>query len=189
MSDSNGRGDRDGGRFRTPRGESRGDGRREHRGGRGEGRDRGPRREKDDGQEALKALERRMHAFLSSGEVQMDLEPMNSYLRHQAHETAKAFNISTESVGEGHERFVRLIRTAQSAAPAGVRPPRLPDFGSQMFKVKATPEGTHLMLLEDGSLLLHDDKEKGQIVDHRVVQSNYVRVRKGKILVEGEPGW
>jgi len=159
--------------------------------------------------EFLEALERRIQDFIASGEPEVALEPMNSFRRHQVHEMAVQFNLKSESKGEGHERHICLLHNPQEAIPQKKAParqpekqpdsqpsrqparpsPRLPDFGSQTFPVKPGTSGILLVLKEDGSIMIKDDKDTHDNLSERLVTTRQIRIRNGKIVQPGDPEW
>jgi hypothetical protein len=63
------------------------------------------------------------------------------------------------------------------------------DYGSQVFSVKAGPSGARIVLKRDGSVELYREEEKDYVVEERLVTSRQFRVRNGKIVQPGEPGY
>jgi hypothetical protein len=63
------------------------------------------------------------------------------------------------------------------------------DYGAQIFTVKPGPDGIHIALKQDGSIELFREEEKAYMVFDRVVTTRQFRVREGKIVQPGEPGW
>ena len=170
-------------------------------------------------QEFTDEMHARLQQFLASDEQGMALEPMNSFKRRIVHNLAKEYQIETESRGEDRERHVYLIRTTSSATPADAprrkpgevpvrvqssegededespeRPEshhagRLWDFGSQTFPVNPGESGVHIAVKRDGSVEIFQEKDRNHVVAERVVTARQFRVRKGKIVQPGEPGW
>jgi len=66
---------------------------------------------------------------------------------------------------------------------------RLADFGSQTFPVNPGANGVHIAVKRDGSIELFQERDRHHVVAERVVTSKQFRVRKGKIVQPGEPGW
>ncbi len=66
---------------------------------------------------------------------------------------------------------------------------RLWDYGSQTFPVNPGREGIHMALMLDGSVEIYREEERKHIVSDRVVHANEFRVRKGRIVVPGDPGY
>ena len=134
-------------------------------------------------------LEMRITYFLQSEEQSLDLEPMNSYRRRIVHTVAKTYNMTSESRGEDRERYVCLIKSGDTPVAAEQKNVRLWDFGTQSFTVNPGENGIHLALKIDGSIEIWNEREKNQIIADRVVNSNEIRIRQGKIVVPGEPGY
>ena len=164
-------------------------------------------------------MHRRLQQFLVSDEQGMALEPMNSFKRRIVHNLAKEYRIETESRGEDRERHVYLMRTTSSATPANaprgnpdeapapggslrVRQEEAPedatdlpgstrvwDFGSQTFPINPGEKGVHIAVKRDGSIEIFQEKDRNHVVADRIVTSRQIRVRKGRILQPGEPGW
>lgn len=167
------------------------------RGGRRPRRDRGRDRERERDpaeirerieKEFGREIEMRITYFLQSGEEELELEPMNSYRRRMVHNIAKKFQLQSESRGEDRERYVCLIKTPDAAAPPTTRV-RLWDYGNQTFNVKPGPNGVHMALKVDGSIEILREEERAHVLSDRLVTSHEFRVRKGKILVPGDPDY
>jgi R3H domain len=185
---------------------------RDSRPARGPRDDRGQDRDRSE-QEFTDEMHARLQQFLASDEQGMALEPMNSFKRRIVHNLAKDYQIETESRGEERERHVYLIRTTSSTTPAdaprrepGDAPAAAPrertedetdfpsssrvwDFGSQTFPVNPGNTGVHIAIKRDGSIEIFQEKDRNHVVAERVVTSRQFRVRKGKIVQPGEPGW
>ena len=134
-------------------------------------------------------LEMRFSYFLQSEEQSLDLEPMNSYRRRMVHTAAKKYNMTSESRGEDRDRYVCLIKSGDTPAATEKPNVRLWDFGSQSFTVNPGENGIHLALKIDGSVEIWNEREKNQIIADRVVNTNEIRIRQGKILIPGEAGY
>jgi hypothetical protein len=150
-------------------------------------RDSGELKEKID-REFEREIEMRIGYFLQSDEQELHLEAMNSYRRRVVHNIAKNFNLQSESRGADRERHVALIKTETTKAPPA-RKARLWDYGSMSFPVNPGDKGIRIALKVDGSVELWREEEKGQIVAERLVTANQFRIRQGKILQPGEPGY
>ena len=91
---------------------------------------------------------------------------------------------------EPPERPARPERSDREAPRSSSRSTgRAWDFGSQIFPVKPGPEGVHIALKVDGSVELYRDADKNHVVADRVVTARQFRIRGGKIVQPGEPGW
>ena len=129
--DRGGRGDRGGGPRGGDRGGPRGGGRgdrgggprgggsRSDRGGRGRDGDRGGRPNREDRDQrsakleefALKDVAKAIRTLKDDGNLAgVTLKPTNSFYRRMQHQQAADAGFGSESVGEGHDRAVRLIR-------------------------------------------------------------------------------
>ena len=141
--------------------------------------------------EFAREIEMRIAYFLRSPEEELELEPMNSYRRRMVHSIAVKFNLRTESRGEDRDRYVCLVKTPESlagdTAPAGRV--RLWDFGNQTFPINPGASGIHMALKLDGSLELFREQDRAHIVADRVVTTREFRVRKGRIVVPGDPDY
>jgi R3H domain len=140
--------------------------------------------------EFAREIEMRVSYFLQSPEEELELEPMNSYRRRMVHNLAGKYHLRSESRGEDRERYVVLVKTGETAAAAP--PPsrvRLWDFGNQTFPVNPGARGVHVALKVDGSVELLREGDRSQVLADRVVTSHEFRVRQGKILVPGDPGY
>jgi hypothetical protein len=63
------------------------------------------------------------------------------------------------------------------------------DFGSQTFPINPGKNGVHIAVKRDGSIEIFQEKDRNHVVADRVVTARQIRVRKGKIVQPGEPGW
>lgn len=131
----------------------------------------------------------RISYFLQSPEQELELEPMNSYRRRVVHNIAGKFHLRTESRGEDRDRYVCLIKTGETPASPAPSRVRLWDYGSQVFPVNPGPKGIHVALKVDGSVELLREEERAQVLAERLVTTHEFRVRQGKILVPGDPGY
>lgn len=166
-------------------------------------RERGPRREREREREqdpaAVKEridrefqreIEMRISYFLQSGEEELELEPMNSYRRRMVHNIAKQHSLDSESRGEDRGRYVCLIKTGEAPAePPPTSKVRLWDYGNQTFSVDPGKDGIRMALKVDGSVEIWRESERAQVLADRVVTTREFRVRKGKLLQPGEPGY
>lgn len=138
--------------------------------------------------EFAREIEMRIGYFLESDEDELELEPMNSYRRRLVHNIAKNFNLASESRGEDRERYVTLLKTEETQAPP-TRRTRLWDYGSQTFHVNPGDKGVHMALKIDGSVELFNEHDRKNVAFDRVVTGSEFRVRKGRIVEPGEPGY
>lgn len=137
--------------------------------------------------EFAREIEMRISYFLQSGEAELELEPMNSYRRRMVHNIAKKYQLQSESRGEDRSRYVCLIKTAEAAPPPEAAPKvRLWDYGNQTFPVSP---GAHIALKVDGSVELWRESERANVLADRVVTAREIRIRNGKILQPGDPGY
>lgn len=134
-------------------------------------------------------INNRLRHFMESDETELSLEPMNSYKRRLVHQIAKPFNLGTDSRGEEPERYVYLEKTPDSRTPKNAPRAREWDFGTITYAVNPGEDGLRLALKLDGSLEIWREGNTHHIVDERLVTSRQVRIRKGKIVQPGEPGW
>jgi hypothetical protein len=134
-------------------------------------------------------IEMRIGYFLQSDEQELALEPMNSYRRRMVHTIAKKFNLDSESRGEDRERYVCLIKTGETAPVPAPSRVRMWDFGTQSFNVNPGEHGVRMALKIDGSVEIWRESEKNHIITDRVVTSPQFRIRQGKIVMPGEPGY
>lgn len=141
--------------------------------------------------EFAREIEMRISYFLQSAETELELEPMNSYRRRMVHNVARKFNLDTESRGEDRSRYVCLIKTADTSEAPPEKAPRvrLWDYGSQTFPVNPGKDGIHMALKVDGSIELFRESERAHILADRVVTAREFRIRNGKIVQPGEPGY
>jgi hypothetical protein len=93
---------------------------------------------------------------------------------------------SDGSASQGEDREMR-------ERPFEARPSRgggrVWDFGSQTFPVNPGAQGVHIAVKRDGSIEIFQERDRNHVVAERLVTSKHFRVRKGKILQPGEPGW
>ena len=148
--------------------------------------------------EFAREIEMRISYFLQSPEEELELEPMNSYRRRMVHSIAGKYHLRTESRGEDRDRYVCLVKTDETVsvpdapATAESRPTprvRLWDYGNQTFPVNPGKNGIHMALKVDGSLEIFREAERSHVLAERVVTSREFRVRQGRILMPGDPGY
>lgn len=134
-------------------------------------------------------MEMRITYFLKSEEAELELEPMNSYRRRMVHTIAKEFNLNSESRGEDRDRYVCLVKSEDTPKAVETKNVRLWDYGNQVFTINPGKNGLRMALKLDGSVEIWGEREKNQIITDRVVETSEFRIRQGKILVPGEPGY
>jgi R3H domain len=161
-------------------------------------------------------IEMRIAYFLQSPEEELELEAMNSYRRRMVHNIASRYHLRSESRGEDRDRYVCLVKTPETTATAdpaaepaagaegeetgeeaseaprevrAPRPVRLWDYGSQTFPVNPGPQGIHMALKADGSIEMLRNEDRSHVVSDRLVTTHEFRVRNGKILIPGDPGY
>jgi hypothetical protein len=163
--------------------------------------------------EFAREIEMRISYFLQSPEEELELEPMNSYRRRMVHSIAGKYQLRSESRGEDRDRYVCLVKTGETAAvpeapagdaPAGDAPAgdapvaaetraaprvRLWDYGNQTFPVNPGKRGIHMALKVDGSLEIFREDNRSHVLAERVVTTREFRVRQGRIVVPGDPGY
>lgn len=139
--------------------------------------------------EIIEDIENRVRYFMASESKELEFEPMNSFKRRLVHQVAKPYKLDTESRGEEPGRFVCLIKSGKSELPKGVSQPKLWDFGTQTLAVNPGGDGLRMALKVDGSVEIWQESQSHLVLDERLVTTSQIRIRKGKILQPGEPGW
>ena len=134
-------------------------------------------------------IENRIRYFMESDSKELEFEPMNSYKRRLAHQVANPYKLKTDSRGEEPARCVVLTKSSQSELPKGVSRPRLWDFGSLTLAVNPGEDGLRMALKVDGSVEIWREDQSRLTLDDKVVKARQIRIRKGKIVEPGEPGW
>ncbi len=66
---------------------------------------------------------------------------------------------------------------------------RLWDYGAQTFAVNPGREGIHMALKVDGSVEMWRASERNHIVADRVITTPEFRIRQGRFVMPGEPGY
>lgn len=137
----------------------------------------------------IRDMETRVRYFMESNSEELELEPMNSYKRRLVHQVATPYKLETDSRGEEPNRHVCLIKSDKSELPKGVSGPRLWDFGTTTLPVNPGEEGLRMALKVDGTVEIWQENQSHLVLDDKLVTARQIRVRKGKIVQPGEPGW
>ncbi len=137
-------------------------------------------------QEFLNSVYQDLKEFIESDEEMLEFQPMNSYRRRLVHKLVTDFRLKSHSVGD-EDRFVCVLRTGESIVPEkGIDPSRpLHDYGMQTF---FTAPNTRVVLRSDGSFGIPLKAERFAFLDERVVERAF-RIRKNRIVCQGEKGW
>jgi hypothetical protein len=91
------------------------------------------------------------------------------------------------SRASGRDRPGERERSEEAGGGSGSS--RAWDFGSQTFPINPGKNGVHIAVKRDGSIEIFQEKDRNHVVADRVVTARQIRVRKGKIVQPGEPGW
>ena len=124
--------------------------------------------------------------FIQSDESQLQMEPMNSYRRRMVHKISTEYKLSSESIGEGDSRSVRLSKTATTAIPENINKKRIIDRGIEIFYAKP---GAEIVLRNDGSFGVLLKEHENKILDRRTVEEGEFRIRDNKIICKQDSNW
>ena len=124
--------------------------------------------------------------FIQSNEINMQMNPMNSYRRRMVHKIGTEYKLSSKSTGEGENRSVRLSKTANTAIPENINKQTVIDRGIEIFYVKP---GAEIVLRNDGSFGVALKERDNIILDKRTVEDGEFRIRDNKIICKQDSNW
>ena len=124
--------------------------------------------------------------FIKSEEIQLQLEPMNSFRRRMVHKIGTKYKLTSESIGEGINRSVSLRKTEQTEIPENIMQNNVIDRGIEIFYSKP---GTEIVLRKDGSFGIALNERETRILDRRPVEDGEFRIRKNKIVCRNDSNW
>jgi hypothetical protein len=137
-------------------------------------------------QELLTDINSTIVRFIQSDEIQLQMDPMNSYRRRMVHKIGAEFKLSSESTGEGESRSVSLSKTATTAIPENIDKKRVIDRGIEIFYAK---QGAEIVLRNDGSFGVSLKERDNKILDIRIVEEGEFRIRDNKIICKQDSNW
>ncbi len=137
-------------------------------------------------QELMTDINAAIVRFIQSDESQLQMEPMNSYRRRMVHKISSEYKLSSESIGEGDSRSVRLSKTATTAIPENINKKRVIDRGIEIFYAKP---GAEIVLRNDGSFGVSLKEHENKILDRRTVEEGEFRIRDNKIICKKDSNW
>ncbi len=137
-------------------------------------------------QELMTDINAAIVRFIQSDESQLQMEPMNSYRRRMVHKISTEYKLSSESIGEGDSRSVRLSKTATTAIPENINKKRVIDRGIEIFYAKP---GAEIVLRNDGSFGVSLKEHENKILDRRTVEEGEFRIRDNKIICKKDSNW
>ena len=137
-------------------------------------------------QELMTDINAAIVRFIQSDESQLQMEPMNSYRRRMVHKISSEYKLSSESIGEGDSRSVRLSKTATTAIPENINKKRVIDRGIEIFYAKP---GAEIVLRNDGSFGVSLKEHENKILDSRTVEEGEFRIRDNKIICKKDSNW
>ena len=124
--------------------------------------------------------------FIKSEEIQLQLEPMNSFRRRMVHKIGTKYKLTSESTGEGINRSVSLRKTEQTEIPENIMQNNVVDRGIEIFYSKP---GTEIVLRKDGSFGIALNERETRILDRRHVEDGEFRIRQNKIVCRHHSNW
>ena len=124
--------------------------------------------------------------FIKSEEVQLQLEPMNSFRRRMVHKIGTKYKLTSESTGEGINRSVSLRKTELTEIPENILQNNVIDRGIEIFYSKP---GTEIVLRKDGSFGIALNERNIKILDRRPVEDGEFRIRENKIVCRNDSNW
>jgi hypothetical protein len=137
-------------------------------------------------QELLTDINSTIVRFIQSDEIQLQMDPMNSYRRRMVHKIGAEFKLSSESTGEGESRSVSLSKTETTAIPENIDKKRVIDRGIEIFYAK---QGAEIVLRNDGSFGVSLKERDNKILDRRIVEEGEFRIRDNKIICKQDSNW
>ena len=137
-------------------------------------------------QELMTDINSTIVRFIQSDEIQLQMDPMNSYRRRMVHKIGAEFKLSSESTGEGESRSVSLSKTETTAIPENIDKKRVIDRGIEIFYAK---HGAEIVLRNDGSFGVSLKERDNKILDRRIVEEGEFRIRDNKIICKQDSNW
>jgi hypothetical protein len=137
-------------------------------------------------QELMTDINSTIVRFIQSDEIQLQMDPMNSYRRRMVHKIGAEFKLSSESTGEGESRSVSLSKTETTAIPENIDKKRVIDRGIEIFYAK---QGAEIVLRNDGSFGVSLKERDNKILDRRIVEEGEFRIRDNKIICKQDSNW
>jgi hypothetical protein len=137
-------------------------------------------------QELMTDINSTIVRFIQSDEIQLQMDPMNSYRRRMVHKIGAEFKLSSESTGEGESRSVSLSKTETTAIPENIDKKRVIDRGIEIFYAK---QGAEIVLRNDGSFGVSLKERDNKILDIRIVEEGEFRIRDNKIICKQDSNW
>jgi hypothetical protein len=137
-------------------------------------------------QELLTDINSTIVRFIQSDEIQLQMDPMNSYRRRMVHKIGAEFKLSSESTGEGESQSVSLSKTETTAIPENIDKKRVIDRGIEIFYAK---QGAEIVLRNDGSFGVSLKERDNKILDIRIVEEGEFRIRDNKIICKQDSNW
>jgi len=125
-------------------------------------------------------------SFIKSEEIQLQLEPMNSFRRRIVHKIGTKYKLTSESTGEGINRSVSLRKTQLTGIPENIMQNSVIDRGIEIFYSKP---GTEIVLRKDGSFGIALNERETRILDRRPVEDGEFRIRQNKIVCRNDSNW
>ena len=95
--------------------------------------------------------------FIKSEEIQLQLEPMNSFRRRMVHKIGTKYKLTSESKGEGTNRSVSLRKTELTEIPENIMQNKVFDRGIEIYYSKPGMEivlKEHLLFTENKELVM-----------------------------------
>jgi len=137
-------------------------------------------------QELMMEINAALVRFINSDDSHLQLEPMNSYRRRMVHKIGSKYHLTSESIGEGDSRSVRLGKTNSTAIPKNSNYNKVIDRGIEIFYAKP---GAEIVLRNDGSFGISLKERESRVLDRRKVEDGEFRIRENKIICKQDSKW
>ena len=137
-------------------------------------------------QELMIEINTALVRFINSDDTHLQLEPMNSYRRRMVHKIGSKYNLTSESIGEGDSRSVRLGKTNSTLIPDNFNYNKVIDRGIEIFYTKP---GAEIVLRNDGSFGISLKERESRVLDRRKVEDGEFRIRENKIICKKDSKW
>ena len=149
--------------------------------------------DKEQEQEFVLQIEKKINWFQKSGRDYVRLKPMNSYYRRLSHKMADSLGLFTCSEGEGPDRHIVVHRLKKSLEkPTPMMPESSQnykwDFGDREFFVNSLQAEVEIFLGRDGTVGLSEVSGQNYITKRKITTKSF-KIRKDQIVIIHDNEW